>query len=36
LATRRRSAQKSMPVIGYLSQRSLIDSASIVAAFARG
>jgi putative tryptophan/tyrosine transport system substrate-binding protein len=28
--------QKAMPVIGYLSQRSPIDSASIVAAFRRG
>jgi putative ABC transport system substrate-binding protein len=28
--------QKAMPVIGYLSQRSLVDSASIVAAFREG
>jgi putative ABC transport system substrate-binding protein len=28
--------QKAMPVIGYLSQRSSTDSASIVAAFRRG
>jgi putative tryptophan/tyrosine transport system substrate-binding protein len=31
-----RSQQKAMPVIGYLSQRSPADSASIVAAFRQG
>jgi putative ABC transport system substrate-binding protein len=31
-----RAQQKAMPVIGYLSQRSPTDSASIVAAFRRG
>src|SRR6516164_1994744 len=31
-----RAQQKAMPVIGYLSQRSPTDSASIVAAFRKG
>jgi putative ABC transport system substrate-binding protein len=31
-----RAQQKAMPVIGYLSQRSPADSASIVAAFREG
>jgi hypothetical protein len=31
-----RAQQKAMPVVGYLSQRSPTDSASIVAAFRQG